>query len=104
MKREFKVFGFSMIINLFISIIKISGGVYFNFASLISDGMQTLSDFITDIVSFIGIKVSKKRPTKSHPFGFGKMEYITNLVIGVILLLLSIFIVVREFSKINLTI
>ena len=97
MKREFKVFGFSMIINLFISIIKISGGVYFNFASLISDGMQTLSDFITDIVSFIGVKVSKKRPTKSYPFGFGKMEYIINLVIGVILLLLSIFIVVNGF-------
>ena len=97
MKREFKVSGFSMIINLFISIIKISGGVYFNFASLISDGMQTLSDFITDIVSFIGVKVSKKRPTKSYPFGFGKMEYIINLVIGVILLLLSIFIVVNGF-------
>ena len=97
MKREFKVFVFSMIINFFISILKIGGGLYFNFASLISDGMQTLSDFITDIVSFIGIKVSKKRPTKSHPFGFGKMEYITNLVIGVILLLLSIFIVVNGF-------
>lgn len=97
MKREFKVFGFSMIINLFISILKIGGGLYFNFTSLISDGMQTLSDFITDIVSFIGIKVSKKRPTKSHPFGFGKMEYIINLVIGVILLLLSIFIVVNGF-------
>ena len=89
MKREVKVFVFSMIINFFISILKIGGGLYFNFASLISDGMQTLSDFITDIVSFIGIKVSKKRPTKSHPFGFGKMEYIINLVIGVILLLLS---------------
>lgn len=50
MKREFKVFGFSMIINLFISILKIGGGLYFNFTSLISDGMQTLSDFITDIV------------------------------------------------------
>ena len=97
MKKEFKVFVFSMIINFFISILKIGGGLYFNFASLISDGMQTLSDFITDIVSFIGIKVSKKRPTKSHPFGFGKMEYITNLVIGVILLLLSIFIVVNVF-------
>ena len=97
MKREFKVFEFSIIINFFISILKIGGGLYFNFASLISDGMQTLSDFITDIVSFIGIKVSKKRPTKSHPFGFGKMEYIINLVIGVILLLLSIFIVVNGF-------
>ena len=81
MKKEFKVFVFSMIINFFISILKIGGGLYFNFASLISDGMQTLSDFITDIVSFIGIKVSKKRPTKSHPF----------------LLLLSIFIVVNGF-------
>ena len=89
MKKEFKVFVFSMIINFFISILKIGGGLYFNFASLISDGMQTLSDFITDIVSFIGIKVSKKRPTKSHPFGFGKMDLYSSIGVIVATILLQ---------------
>ena len=95
MNKEFKVLVFSMIMNLLISILKIVGGIYFHFGSLLADGMQTFSDFITDIISFMGVKFSKKRPTKSHPFGFGKMEYITNLVVGVLLLSLAIFIIIN---------
>lgn len=95
MNKEFKVLVFSMMMNLLISILKIVGGIYFHFGSLLADGMQTFSDFVTDIVSFIGAKFSKKRPTKSHPFGFGKMEYITNLVIGVLLFSLAIFIIIN---------
>lgn len=95
MNKEFKVLVFSMIMNLLISILKIVGGIYFHFGSLLADGMQTFSDFVTDIVSFIGAKFSKKRPTKSHPFGFGKMEYITNLVVGFLLFSLAIFIIIN---------
>lgn len=95
MNKEFKVLVFSMMMNLLISILKIVGGIYFHFGSLLADGMQTFSDFVTDIVSFIGAKFSKKRPTKSHPFGFGKMEYITNLVVGFLLLALAIFIIIN---------
>lgn len=95
MNKEFKVLVFSMMMNLLISILKIVGGIYFHFGSLLADGMQTFSDFVTDIVSFIGAKFSKKRPTKSHPFGFGKMEYITNLVVGFLLFSLAIFIIIN---------
>ena len=95
MNKEFKVLVFSMMMNLLISILKIVGGIYFHFGSLLADGMQTFSDFVTDIVSFIGAKFAKKRPTKSHPFGFGKMEYITNLVVGFLLLALAIFIIIN---------
>ncbi len=99
MNKEFKVLVFSMIMNLLISILKIVGGIYFHFGSLLADGMQTFSDFITDIVSFIGAKFSKKRPTKSHPFGFGKMEYITNLVVGFLLFSLAIFIIINGYMS-----
>lgn len=99
MNKEFKVLVFSMIMNLLISIIKIVGGIYFQFGSLLADGMQTFSDFVTDIVSFIGAKFSKKRPTKSHPFGFGKMEYITNLVVGFLLFSLAIFIIINGYMS-----
>ena len=99
MNKEFKVLVFSMMMNLLISILKIVGGIYFHFGSLLADGMQTFSDFVTDIVSFIGAKFSKKRPTKSHPFGFGKMEYITNLVVGFLLFSLAIFIIINGYMS-----
>ena len=99
MGKEAKVLIFSMVSNLFISIAKILGGVFFHFGSLLADGLQTFSDFVTDVVSFLGAKFSKKQPTKTHPFGFGKVEYLTNLFVGILLFLLSIFIIYNGFHS-----
>ena len=99
MKVEFKVLVYSMFNNLVIAILKVFGGIFFNLSSLMADGLHTFSDFITDIVSLVGAKISKKRPTKYHPFGFGKVEYLANLFIGVILFLLGVFIIVNGFGK-----
>lgn len=98
MKLEFKILIYSMINNLAISIIKVVGGILFGLSSLFADGMHTFSDFVTDIVCLIGAKISKKRPTKMHPFGFGKVEYLTNLFVGIVLLLLGIFIIYNGFG------
>lgn len=95
MGREASVLIFSMVSNLVIAVFKIVGGILFQFGSLLADGLQTFSDFVTDVVSFLGAKFSKKQPTRSHPFGFGKVEYLTNLFVGVLLLLLSIFIIIN---------
>lgn len=99
MKTEFKTLIYSMINNLIISIIKVVGGVIFNLSSLFADGMHTFSDFITDIVCLVGAKLSQKKPTKSHPYGFGKVEYLTNLFVGVVLFLLAVYIIVSSFGK-----
>lgn len=99
MKIELKVLIYSMFNNLVIAILKVFGGIYFNLTSLLADGLHTFSDFVTDIVSLVGAKISKKRPTKVHPFGFGRVEYLANLFIGIILFLLGIFIVINGFGK-----
>ena len=99
MKLELKVLIYSMINNLFIAIIKIIGGIFYGLGSLFADGMHTFSDFITDIVCLLGANLSKKKPTKYHPFGFGKVEYLTNLFVGVILFLLGSYIVISSFFK-----
>ena len=99
MKLEFKMLVYSMINNLVISIIKIGGGIFFKLGSLLADGMHTFSDFITDIVFLMGAKISRKKPTKYHPFGFGRVEYLTNLFVGIVLLLLGIYIVISSFNK-----
>ncbi len=99
MKEESKVLTYSMINNLIISIIKLIGGVVFGLTSLFADGMHTFSDFFTDIVCIATAKITKKKPTKSHPFGFGKVEYLTNLFVGIILFALAVFIILNAFGK-----
>lgn len=99
MKIESKILIYSMINNLVIAVTKILGGIFLNLGSLLADGMHTFSDFFTDIVCLLGAKVSKKKPTKSHPFGFGKVEYLTNLFVGIILLALGIFIIIHGFTQ-----
>lgn len=99
MKTEFKILLYSMVNNFIIALLKVFGGTYFNLGSLMADGLHTFSDFITDIVSLVGAKISKKRPTKYHPFGYGKVEYLANLFIGIILFSLGIFIIINSFGK-----
>ena len=97
MTRELKALAFSMIYNFIISIIKLFGGMFFHLGSLFADGLHTLSDFITDLISFLGVHLSKKRPTKHHPFGFGRVEYLTNLFVGMLLVILAIYIIIQGF-------
>ncbi len=98
MKIESKILIYSMINNLIISIAKIAGGLILGLSSLLADGLHTFCDFATDIICMIGTHISKHRPTKKHPFGFGRIEYLTNLFIGVVLFLLGVFIVYNGFA------
>lgn len=97
MKKESMALIYSMINNLVISMLKIVGGIVSGSNSLFSDGLHTFSDFITDIFAFIGSKLSRKRPNKRHPFGYGKVEYITSMFIGIVIFCLGIFIIINSF-------
>lgn len=97
MKKNSKILIYSMINNLIIAIIKIISGFIFKLNSLFADGIHTLSDLITDIVSMISSKISTKRPTKDHPFGFGKVSYLSNILIGIVLIILGLFICINSF-------
>ncbi len=88
-----------MVNNIVISIFKIYLGIIFNISSLFSDGLHSFSDFLTDVMSLVGNKISKKRANKTYPFGFGKVEYLTNLYIGIILLLIGIFVIYHSFQN-----
>ena len=99
MKLELKTLRYSMFNNLLIAVIKIAGGIFYGLGSLFADGMHTFSDFITDIVSMVGSKITKKRPTKYHPSGFGQVEYLTNLFVGILLFALALFIIISAFFK-----
>ena len=60
---------------------------------LLADAIHSLSDLITDVVAIIGSKMSYKKSDIKHPNGYGRIQYVTNLIMGVVILLLSINII-----------
>lgn len=97
MKKEKNIIIITMLLNLLVASIKLISGIMFNFSTLIADSLQSLSDFVTDIISVIANKIGKKRANKKYPFGYGMADNIANLLIGIILTLLSVYIFIESF-------
>lgn len=99
MDQVTKVMMASMSTNIFLSIIKIIVGIIGNSSALIADGMHSFSDLSTDLVAIIGNFLSKKPADEKHPYGHGKIEYITSIIISFVILILGISIIYGVFKK-----
>lgn len=55
--------------------------------AIVSEGVNNASDCATSIMTIVGTKLAAKRPTKKHPFGYGRIEYLTSLIIAVLILI-----------------
>lgn len=99
MSKENKVMTVSMIINTFLAVLKVVFGIIGHSAALIADGIHSFSDLITDIFAIIGNFLSHKPADDKHPFGHGKLEYLTSLGIGLIILVVGFSIVYNSVNK-----
>lgn len=54
--------------------------------SIILDAVNNLTDALSSIITIIGTKLANKKPDRKHPYGHGRVEYITSLIIAVIIL------------------
>lgn len=88
----------SFFVNLFLSIFKIVVGIIGTSSALIADGIHSFSDLATDSVAIFGARYALKPADKEHPFGHGRVEYLTCLVIGVVVLFLGIEIIINAFQ------
>ena len=80
----------SFFANLFLSILKVVVGFLGKSSALISDGIHSFSDLITDIVAIFGNGMSLKPADQAHPYGHGKSEYITSFFIGLLVLAIGL--------------
>lgn len=92
MKKERKALYFSILINFIVSFLKICSGLVFGSFTIIADGYYSICDLMTDFISLISAKVAKKRANKKFPFGYGKIEYICEIMIGLLIIIVSIII------------
>ena len=73
-------------VNLLVSGVKIVIGLMTSSIAILSDGAHNAADAGSSILTIVGTKLSARKPTKKHPFGFGRIEYLTSLVIAGLIL------------------
>ena len=90
MEKATKVLVKSLIVNILLTLTKFVFGLIYKSKVLVADGIHSLSDLATDVVSIYGSKLSLKPADNEHPYGHGKIEYLTSIVIGAVILALAL--------------
>ena len=86
--------------NIVLFIIKFLIGIFINSVAIMADSFNNLSDSLSSIITLIGFKLGAKPADKEHPFGHGRMEYISGLVISFIIILIGFEFLKTSFFKI----
>lgn len=88
MERQ-EVIGYALLttlINLILMIVKIVTGIVGNSYALIADGIESASDILVSLVTWIGFGLSLRPADKNHPYGHGRIESLAGMFSGVALL------------------
>jgi len=79
-----------MILNVFLTILKIAVGLVERSSALVADGFHSLSDFGSDIAVLLGFRAAKRPQDECHNYGHGKFETLTTVIIGVMLIVIAL--------------
>lgn len=87
-------------VNIVLVIFKMIVGLIANSIAIILDAINNLSDALSSFITIVGTFLAGKRPDKKHPYGYGRIEYFSSVIIAVIVLLAGITSFKESFLKI----
>lgn len=86
--------------NVALFIIKFLVGLVINSVAIMADSFNNLSDSLSSIITLVGFKLGAKPADEEHPFGHGRMEYVSGLVVSFIIMLIGFEFLRTSFFKI----
>lgn len=89
-KKIVKISILGIIVNVILVVFKMIVGLLANSIAIILDAINNLSDALSSIITIIGTKLAGKKPDKKHPYGYGRIEYISSVIIAIIVLFAGI--------------
>ena len=87
-------------VNVILLLFKFVAGIVGHSAAMVADAIHSLSDFVTDLIVLVFVRISGKPEDKSHDYGHGKYETLAMTIIGMALLAVAIGIVYSGMTKI----
>ncbi len=89
-----------ILLNLFLSLLKLMAGLLTGAISITVDAINNLSDAGSSVVTLLGFYLAGKKADNNHPFGHGRMEYLSGLFVSVLVLLVGVELLKSSLDKI----
>lgn len=86
--------------NVFLAAFKAAVGLTSNSIAIVMDSVNNLSDAASSVITIVGTKLAGKEPDKEHPFGYGRIEYLSAMVISLLVLYAGVTSFVESVKKI----
>lgn len=89
-----------IIANVLLAAFKAAVGLISNSIAVTLDAVNNLSDALSSVITIIGAKLGAKKPDKKHPLGYGRIEYLSSMIVAAIVLYAGITSIVESVKKI----
>ena len=89
-KKVYRVTLLGSVVNLLLLVFKFVAGVLGHSAAMIADAVHSLSDFVTDLIVIVFVKISSKPEDADHAYGHGKYETLASCIIGLALIVVGV--------------
>ena len=89
-----------IVTNLFLVAFKMFVGFVSHSIAVILDAVNNLSDALSSVITIIGAKLGAKQPDKKHPLGYGRIEYLSSMIVAALVLYAGITSLVESIKKI----
>lgn len=99
-KEIFRITLIGSIVNFLLLIIKFLAGIIGHSAAMVADAVHSLSDFVTDIIVILFVRISGKPEDENHDYGHGKYETLATAIIGIILFFVGVGILVNGTTSV----
>ena len=86
--------------NLLLFAGKITAGLISSSIAIVADAFNNLSDAASSVITLIGFRLAGQKPDPNHPFGHGRIEYISGLIVSMIILLMGLELFKSSVEKI----
>ena len=86
--------------NVLLAGFKATVGILANSVAIIMDAVNNLSDALSSVITIVGTKLSQRPADRKHPFGFGRIEYFSAIIIAIIVLSAGITSLIESLKKI----
>lgn len=87
-------------LNILLFAFKLAAGILSGSVAVTADAFNNLSDAGSSVITLIGFKLAAEKPDKEHPFGHGRFEYISGLIVSLVIMLMGLELAKSSFEKI----
>ena len=92
---------FGVFLNIVLFGVKLTAGIISGSVAITADAFNNLSDAGSSVITMVGFKMAGQKPDPEHPFGHGRIEYVTGLVVSMVIILMGFELLKSSIDKIR---